>query len=55
MKTIYFLNEPEADRFLVKATNVAPEPLIIWTLRIDSGIISLPALTDLVQKYFFFN
>jgi hypothetical protein len=51
MKTIYHLEEPDRDPFLVEKT----EPLIIWTIRVGAEVISLPALTALIQKYFFFN
>ena len=51
-KQTFFLQPSPIDLFQVKEQT---EPLIIWSLRIGDSILSMPALTDLIQEYFFFN
>jgi hypothetical protein len=47
----------EKETFYIQdATRIeSTEPLIIFALHIGSEVLSMPELTDLIEKYYFFN
>jgi len=59
-KTVFYLRDPESDRYQINPVNrideVDPsENLILWSIRFYDHVLIMPELTLLIQEFYCFN